>query len=76
MACLTGDLHLKGGGDPKLTYDQFGRLLRMIRARGIREIRGDLVLDRSRPLPSPAPIRGASMPSRCGPTTSRRTPCC
>jgi D-alanyl-D-alanine carboxypeptidase/D-alanyl-D-alanine-endopeptidase (penicillin-binding protein 4) len=44
---LQGDLHLRGGGDPKLTYDQFGRLLRMIRARGIREIRGDLVLDRS-----------------------------
>lgn len=44
---LAGDLHLKGGGDPKLTYDQFERLLRQIRARGIREIRGDLVLDRS-----------------------------
>ena len=44
---LTGDLHLRGGGDPKLTYDQFERLLRQIRARGIREIRGDLVLDRS-----------------------------
>ncbi len=44
---LTGDLHLRGGGDPRLTYDQFGRLLRQIRARGIREIRGDLVLDRS-----------------------------
>ncbi len=44
---LNGDLHLKGGGDPKLTYDQFARLLRQIRARGIREIRGDLVLDRS-----------------------------
>lgn len=43
---LTGDLHLRGGGDPKLTYDQFERLLRQIRARGIREIRGDLVLDR------------------------------
>jgi D-alanyl-D-alanine carboxypeptidase/D-alanyl-D-alanine-endopeptidase (penicillin-binding protein 4) len=44
---LTGDLHLRGGGDPKLTYDQFVRLLRQIRARGVREIRGDLVLDRS-----------------------------
>ncbi|MDA8255967.1 MAG: D-alanyl-D-alanine carboxypeptidase/D-alanyl-D-alanine-endopeptidase [Betaproteobacteria bacterium] len=44
---LTGDLHLRGGGDPRLTHDQFGRLLRQIRARGIREIRGDLVLDRS-----------------------------
>ena len=44
---LGGDLHLRGGGDPKLTYDQFARLLRQIRARGIREIRGDLALDRS-----------------------------
>jgi D-alanyl-D-alanine carboxypeptidase/D-alanyl-D-alanine-endopeptidase (penicillin-binding protein 4) len=44
---VTGDLHLRGGGDPKLTYDQFERLLRQIRAHGIREIRGDLVLDRS-----------------------------
>jgi D-alanyl-D-alanine carboxypeptidase/D-alanyl-D-alanine-endopeptidase (penicillin-binding protein 4) len=44
---LIGDLHLRGGGDPKLTYDQFSRLLRQIRAHGIKEIRGDLVLDRS-----------------------------
>ena len=44
---LTGDLHLRGGGDPRLTYDQFGRLLRQINAHGIREIHGDLVLDRS-----------------------------
>jgi len=43
---LAGDLYLRGGGDPKLTYDQFERLLRQIRARGIRDIRGDLVLDR------------------------------
>jgi D-alanyl-D-alanine carboxypeptidase/D-alanyl-D-alanine-endopeptidase (penicillin-binding protein 4) len=43
---LTGDLYLRGGGDPRLTYDQFQRLLRQIRARGIREIRGNLVLDR------------------------------
>jgi D-alanyl-D-alanine carboxypeptidase/D-alanyl-D-alanine-endopeptidase (penicillin-binding protein 4) len=44
---LEGDLHLKGGGDPKLTYEQFSRLLRQLRQRGVREIRGDLVLDRS-----------------------------
>jgi D-alanyl-D-alanine carboxypeptidase/D-alanyl-D-alanine-endopeptidase (penicillin-binding protein 4) len=44
---LSGNLHLRGGGDPKLTYEQFGRLLRQIRGRGIKEIRGDLVLDRS-----------------------------
>jgi D-alanyl-D-alanine carboxypeptidase/D-alanyl-D-alanine-endopeptidase (penicillin-binding protein 4) len=44
---LTGNVHLRGGGDPKLTYDQFGRLLRQILAHGVREIRGDLILDRS-----------------------------
>ena len=44
---LEGDLYLKGGGDPKLTLEQFWLLLRELRARGLREIRGDLVLDRS-----------------------------
>ena len=44
---LGGDLHLRGNGDPRLTYELFGRLLRQIRNRGVREIRGDLVLDRS-----------------------------
>ena len=44
---LEGDLYLKGGGDPKLTYEQLWRLLRQVRQRGIAEIRGDLVLDRS-----------------------------
>ncbi len=43
---LGGDLWLKGGGDPKLTFEQFWLLLRQIRARGLRDIRGDLVLDR------------------------------
>jgi D-alanyl-D-alanine carboxypeptidase/D-alanyl-D-alanine-endopeptidase (penicillin-binding protein 4) len=44
---LAGDLVLKGGGDPKLTLENFWLLLRELRARGVREIRGDLVLDRS-----------------------------
>jgi D-alanyl-D-alanine carboxypeptidase/D-alanyl-D-alanine-endopeptidase (penicillin-binding protein 4) len=44
---LEGDLHLRGGGDPRLTHEQFGRLLRQLRQRGVQEIRGDLVLDRS-----------------------------
>ncbi|CAB1367571.1 D-alanyl-D-alanine carboxypeptidase/D-alanyl-D-alanine endopeptidase [Denitratisoma oestradiolicum] len=43
-----GNLYLKGSGDPKLTLEQFWRLLRQLRARGIREIQGDLVVDRSR----------------------------
>jgi serine-type D-Ala-D-Ala carboxypeptidase/endopeptidase (penicillin-binding protein 4) len=45
---LAGDLHIKGSGDPKLTLEPFWLLLRELRARGVRDIRGDLVLDRSR----------------------------
>jgi D-alanyl-D-alanine carboxypeptidase/D-alanyl-D-alanine-endopeptidase (penicillin-binding protein 4) len=44
---LDGDLLLKGYGDPKLTVENFWLFLRGLRARGVREIRGDLVLDRS-----------------------------
>jgi D-alanyl-D-alanine carboxypeptidase/D-alanyl-D-alanine-endopeptidase (penicillin-binding protein 4) len=44
---LEGDLVLKGRGDPKLTLENFWLLLRGLRGRGVREIRGDLVLDRS-----------------------------
>ena len=44
---LAGDLVIKGYGDPKLTLENFWLLLRNLRARGVREIRGDLVLDRS-----------------------------
>ena len=43
---LAGDLVLKGYGDPKLTLENFWLLLRDLRGRGMREIRGDLVLDR------------------------------
>ena len=50
---LEGDLYLKGGGDPKLSLDRFWLLLRELRARGLREIRGDLVQDRSLFAPDP-----------------------
>ncbi len=43
---LAGDLVIKGSGDPKLTLENFWLLLRALRSRGLREIRGDLVLDR------------------------------
>ncbi len=43
---LDGDLVLKGHGDPKLTMEGFWLFLQGLRARGLREIRGDLVLDR------------------------------
>jgi len=44
---LQGNLILKGYGDPKFTIEQFWLWLSELRARGLREIRGDLVLDRS-----------------------------
>jgi len=44
---LNGDLVLKGHGDPKLALEDFWLFLRELRARGVRDIRGDLVLDRS-----------------------------
>lgn len=44
---LQGDLILKGYGDPKFTMEQFWLWLRELRGRGLREIRGDLVMDRS-----------------------------
>ncbi len=43
---LVGNLILRGGGDPKFTIENFWMLLRSLRAKGVREIRGDLVLDR------------------------------
>jgi D-alanyl-D-alanine carboxypeptidase/D-alanyl-D-alanine-endopeptidase (penicillin-binding protein 4) len=44
---LEGNLVLKGYGDPRLDYESFWMLLRALRGKGLREIRGDLVLDRS-----------------------------
>lgn len=44
---LNGDLVIKGSGDPKLVTEKFWQFLRQIRAAGIREIRGNLILDRS-----------------------------
>jgi D-alanyl-D-alanine carboxypeptidase/D-alanyl-D-alanine-endopeptidase (penicillin-binding protein 4) len=44
---LDGNLVLKGYGDPKLTLENFWLFVRDLRSRGVREITGDLVLDRS-----------------------------
>lgn len=44
---LDGDLILKGGGDPYLTTERFWTFLRTLRAKGLRQIDGDLVIDNS-----------------------------
>jgi serine-type D-Ala-D-Ala carboxypeptidase/endopeptidase (penicillin-binding protein 4) len=44
---LQGDLIIKGSGDPKLVIENFWLFLRQIRAKGIREITGNLILDHS-----------------------------
>jgi D-alanyl-D-alanine carboxypeptidase/D-alanyl-D-alanine-endopeptidase (penicillin-binding protein 4) len=43
---LDGDLVLRGGGDPKLTYERLWQMAHRLRARGLRDIRGDVVVDR------------------------------
>ena len=44
---LDGHVHLRGSGDPKLVLEQMWLLLRRLQAAGVREVRGDFVLDRS-----------------------------
>lgn len=51
---LEGDLIIAGSGDPRLAHEDLWRMQRQLRALGIREIRGALVLDRQRYQPLPA----------------------
>ncbi|HEU4780970.1 MAG TPA: D-alanyl-D-alanine carboxypeptidase/D-alanyl-D-alanine-endopeptidase [Steroidobacteraceae bacterium] len=44
---LRGDLYVRGGGDPKLVIEQLWLLVNRLRGFGIREIRGDVVLDKT-----------------------------
>jgi serine-type D-Ala-D-Ala carboxypeptidase/endopeptidase (penicillin-binding protein 4) len=44
---LNGNLHIKGQGDPKLVSERLWLMLRRVQQLGVREIRGDIVLDRS-----------------------------
>ena len=44
---LDGNLTLKGYGDPKITLESFWLLLREMRQKGLRDIKGDIVVDRS-----------------------------
>lgn len=44
---LEGNVIIKGSGDPKLVQERLWLLLRRVQQFGVREIRGDIVLDRS-----------------------------
>ena len=44
---LEGSLHIKGSGDPKLVLERVWLLLRRVQQLGVRDIRGDIVLDNS-----------------------------
>jgi D-alanyl-D-alanine carboxypeptidase/D-alanyl-D-alanine-endopeptidase (penicillin-binding protein 4) len=44
---LNGNLYFEGYGDPLLTLERFWLLLRELKSRGIRDIRGDVILDAS-----------------------------
>lgn len=44
---LHGNLYVKGGGDPKLNMEKLWLLMRDLRANGVQQVTGDLILDRS-----------------------------
>jgi serine-type D-Ala-D-Ala carboxypeptidase/endopeptidase (penicillin-binding protein 4) len=44
---LDGNLVIKGSGDPKFVQERLWQLLRRLQQLGVREIRGDIVIDRS-----------------------------
>ncbi len=73
---------MSGSGDPQLTYDRLWKAAHQLRARGLREIRGDVVLDRSAFAPvvhDPAQFDGDPRraynvgPTRCSPTSRPST---
>ena len=44
---LSGNLYIRGSGDPRFAIEHLSALLRQLRVRGIQQISGDIVLDRS-----------------------------
>ena len=44
---LQGNLYIKGSGDPKLVLERLQTLLQDIMSKGIKEVRGDIILDGS-----------------------------
>ena len=50
---LQGDLVLRGGGDPRLLATDLWQLVHQLRSRGIHEVTGDVILDRTHFAPAP-----------------------
>jgi serine-type D-Ala-D-Ala carboxypeptidase/endopeptidase (penicillin-binding protein 4) len=44
---LEGNLVVRGSGDPKLVLERINDLFAQVQAKGVREVRGDIILDRS-----------------------------
>ena len=66
---LEGDLVLQGGGDPYMTLDRWWSFARALRAKGLKSIHGNIIIDDtafSLPPEDPADSTGG----RIGPTTS------
>ena len=59
---LEGSVFIKGSGDPKLVLERVWLLLRRVQQLGVREIRGDVVLD-SRYVFTPSPPHKCSAPA-------------
>jgi D-alanyl-D-alanine carboxypeptidase/D-alanyl-D-alanine-endopeptidase (penicillin-binding protein 4) len=58
---LGGDLYLQGGGDPYMTLERWWSFAQALRARGLKSIRGDIVIDNSAfslPLEDPGEFDG------------------
>ncbi|MFN9480105.1 MAG: D-alanyl-D-alanine carboxypeptidase/D-alanyl-D-alanine-endopeptidase [Betaproteobacteria bacterium] len=68
---LAGDLILRGSGDPQLVIEDLWLLVQQLRGLGLRELRGDLVLDKSAFAPiahNPAAFDGEALrPYNAGP---------
>jgi serine-type D-Ala-D-Ala carboxypeptidase/endopeptidase (penicillin-binding protein 4) len=61
---LDGNLVIKGSGDPKLVLERMWLLLHRVQQLGVRDIRGDIVLDRSAfavPEQNPADFDGEAL---------------
>ncbi len=61
---LEGNLVIKGSGDPKLVFERVWLMMRRVQQWGVREIHGDIVLDRSAfnvPDQSPADFDGEAL---------------